>query len=450
VGVFKDNDIRGLYPEDWNNETAYKIGYFLPDVFKGKKIVIGLDGRESSEEILDHLSMGLIERGIEVTHIGVLDTPAVYFTIDNYRFDLGIMITASHNPVGYNGLKISGSKNNPIDVISGIKMLKNILDENKLSLESYKKANLEFLDIGSSYVKYVNSFQTDNKNIKAVFDCSNGSSGRFVENILRSFSGESIILNSEIDGSFPNHGPNPVIPANLKEIQENVLRNKADIGFIFDGDGDRVVMIDGSGEIISPDLITAILGLYYFKYGLESLDGNRTVLVDIRSSNSISEFLMGLGASVELCPAGHGKIKKIMREKQAIFAGELSGHYYFKDSFYSDSAWVSIFRVLTILSEGNKTLLDLKNEILKYNFSGEISFKVDDSDFIINKLLDMYPDAEINNLDGYRFNYIDWWFIIRKSGTEPLIRLVVEADSKVLLKQKVKEITEIIKKNQIL
>ncbi|MCK5672252.1 MAG: phosphomannomutase/phosphoglucomutase [Spirochaetales bacterium] len=444
MSVFKENDIRGLYPEDWNKETAYKIGYFLSDIFNCNNIVIGRDGRESSEEILKYLTAGLADRRIDTTDIGIVDTPAVYFTIDNYSFDLGLMITASHNPVGYNGLKITGSQNNPIDVISGLKKLEGLLDENDVPVVPDKKVKLKFLDIGSSYVKYVNTFQTDNKNIKAVFDCSNGSSGRFIDSILGSFSGESIILNNEIDGSFPNHGPNPVLPENLKEIQEVVQKNKADIGFIFDGDGDRVVMIDGSGESISPDLITAILGLYYFKYNSENLNRKSTVLVDIRSSNSISEFLTGLGASVELCPAGHGKIKKIMHEKKAVFAGELSGHYYFKDSFYSDSAWVSIFRVLTILSKGNKTLLDLKNEILKYNFSGEISFKVDDSNFIINKLLDIYSDAEISNLDGYRFDYPDWWFIIRKSGTEPLIRLVVEAETKENLSIKVSQITEII------
>ncbi len=223
-----------------------------------------------------------------------------------------------------------------------------------------------------------------------------------------------------------------------------IIKNKADIGFIFDGDGDRVVMIDGSGEIISPDLITAILGLYYFNYKTEELTVNKTVLVDIRSSNSISEFLIGLGASVELCPAGHGKIKKLMREKQAVLAGELSGHYYFKDSFYSDSAWVTIFRVLTILSKGNKSLLELKKEILKYHFSGEINFKVKNIDFVLTKLLEKYADAEIITLDGYRFNYLDWWFIIRKSGTEPLIRLVVEAKTKESLTKRVKQLTELI------
>lgn len=444
MSVFKENDVRGLYPEDWNNETAYKIGYFLSDIFNCTNIVIGRDGRESSEEILEYLSAGLIDRRINITDIGVVDTPAVYFAIDNYQFDLGIMITASHNPVGYNGLKITGSQNNPIDVISGIKNLETILIKNKGLVILNKNVKLEFLDISTSYVKYVNSFQTDNKNIKAVFDCSNGSSGRFVGNILSNFSGESIILNNKIDGSFPNHGPNPVLPENLKEIQKEVIKNKADIGFIFDGDGDRVVMIDGSGEIISPDLTTAILGLYYFKHNLEKLIDNRKVLVDIRSSNSISEFLTDLGASVELCPAGHGKIKKIMREKQAVFAGELSGHYYFKDSFYSDSAWVSIFRVLTVLSEEKKTLSDLKKEILKYHFSGEISFKVEDSNFVINKLLDIFSEAQINNLDGYRFDYPDWWFIIRKSGTEPLIRLVVEAEAKENLSIRVSQITEII------
>jgi len=447
LSVFKENDIRGLYPEDWNKDIAYKIGYFLSDIFTCQNIVIGRDGRESSQEILEYLSIGLTDKRINITDIGIVDTPAVYFAIENYCFDLGIMITASHNPVGYNGLKISGSKNNPIDVISGIKKLENLINKNKDLISPDRKTNLKYLDIGSAYIEYINSFQIDKKKIKAVFDCSNGSSGRFIKDILKNFHGETIILNSNIDGTFPNHGPNPVINENLIEIKTEILKNKADIGFIFDGDGDRVVMIDGSGEIISPDLITAILGLYYFRNNSEKITEYRTVLVDIRSSNSIREYLAPLGASVEFCPAGHGKIKKLMRERQAVLAGELSGHYYFKDSFFSDSAWVAIFRVLTVLSEGNKTLLDFKKEILKYYFSGELSFKVKDVELLLEKLLIKFSDAKINTLDGYRFNYHDWWFIIRKSGTEPLIRLVVEAETGEVFTLRVKELTDIITNN---
>ncbi len=448
MSIFKENDIRGLYPGDWDKNTAYRIGTCIPDIIRGKNIVIGRDGRESSDEILKYITKGLTDRGINVIDIGRVDTPAVYFSIGNYNFDGGIMITASHNPVGYNGLKITGNNASPIEYTSGLKKLEDLV------LGSAKKekgvlGKVTNLDISADYVNYLKGFQTSKKKIKAVFDCSNGAAGRFIKDILATFHGDAIIINREIDGTFPNHGPNPVLQENLQQLKRKVKDSGADIGFCFDGDGDRVVMIDSSGKILSPDVITAIIGLFYFKYHPGKINGNKILLVDIRSSNSVGEFLTGIGADVEVCPVGHAKIKKLMREHQALFAGELTGHYYYRENFYSDSAWLSIFRVISVLSEGTKNLLELEEEILQYHFSGELSFKVDDKDAVINKLQNKFSDAIINSLDGYRFDYSDWWFIIRKSGTEPLIRLVVEADSKELLDQRVSEITEIIKMKPI-
>ncbi|MCK5197240.1 MAG: phosphomannomutase/phosphoglucomutase [Spirochaetales bacterium] len=449
MSIFKENDIRGLYPGDWDKNTAYEIGTCLPDIIPGKNIVIGWDGRESSVEIYEYLTRGLTDRGINVTDIGRVDTPAVYFSVGNYSFDGGIMITASHNPVEYNGIKITGKGASPIEYSSGLKKLEELV-LGKVQEEKNEPAEVKYLDIKDDYVRYLKGFQTSKKKVKAVFDCSNGAAGRFINDILDGFPGEAVVINSEIDGSFPNHGPNPVLIKNLKQLRAKVRETDSEIGFCFDGDADRVVMIDNSGEIISPDLLTAIIGLYYFKLHPEEISGNKTVLVDIRSSNSIREFLAELGADVEICPVGHGKIKKLMRDYQALFAGELTGHYYYRENFYSDSAWLSIFRVLSVLSEGSKSLQELENEIMQYHFSGEINFRIDHKDQVIERLLKKYADAEIDNLDGYRFNYPDWWFIIRKSGTEPFIRLVVEADSKDLLDLKVDEITIIINSYQVL
>lgn len=300
------------------------------------------------------------------------------------------------------------------------------------------------MDISNDYINYLKEFKTSRKKIKAVFDCSNGSAGRFIDKILADFNGDVIVLNSEIDGTFPNHGPNPILPENLTQLKEKVLDSGADIGFCFDGDADRVVVIDSSGEVISPDFLTAVIGLYYLKFHPEKINGNKKVLVDIRSTNSVGEYLSELGADVDVCPVGHAKIKKLLREKDALFAGELTGHYYYRENYYSDSAWISIFRVLSVLSEGNKTLQELKKDIFKYYFSGELNFKIENADTVINNLLQKYSDAAINNLDGYRFDFSDWWFIIRKSGTEPLIRLVAEAKTKEQLERKVLEITKII------
>lgn len=448
MSIFKENDIRGLYPENWNKDTAYRIGLFLPYIINAENIVIGRDGRESSDEILEHLTKGLIERGINVTDIGRVDTPAVYFAIGNYNFGGGVMITASHNPVGYNGLKLMGKGSTPIEYTSGLKKLEELVSgETRVEKKGIKKSNygeVSKLDITDDYLNYLKKFQTSKKKIKAVFDCSNGSAGRFINKILENFPGESIILNSEIDGTFPNHGPNPVLPENLKQLQQKVKDENSDIGFCFDGDGDRVVVIDSDGEIVSPDFLIAVIGLYYFKFYPEDIKGNRKVLVDIRSSNSIAEVLTEMGAEVEMCPVGHAKIKKLLREKDALFAGELTGHYYYRENYYSDSAWISIFRVLSVLSECGQNLQELKNDIYKYYFSGELNFIITEKDLLISELLKQYSKAKISDLDGYCFDYKDWWFIIRKSGTEPLIRLVVEAQSSELLKKRVEELKNFI------
>lgn len=444
MGIFKENDIRGLYPSDWDKNIVYRIALFLPEIINCKNIVVGRDGRESSNEILEYLIKGLTERGLDVIDIGVIDTPALYFTVGNFNYDAGIMITASHNPVGYNGLKIISAGASPVEYTSGLmKLEKLVINEKLKNIKTI--GNYNILDIEDDYINYLKKYKISKKKIKAVFDCSNGAAGRFANKILEDFSGKAIVLNSKIDGTFPNHGPNPILAENLNQVKEKVLDTCADIGFCFDGDGDRVVVIDSTGDVVSPDFLSAVIGLYYFELHPEEINGNTKVLVDIRSSNSVGEFLSKMGADVEVCPIGHAKIKKILREKNALFAGELTGHYYYRENFYSDSAWISIFRVLSVLSEGNKTLQELKKDIFKYHFSGELNFKIDDKDRVIENLLTKYSDAVINDLDGYRFDYSDWWFIIRKSGTEPLIRLVAEADTKEVLDKKVKEITDIIK-----
>ena len=185
-------------------------------------------------------------------------------------------------------------------------------------------------------------------------------------------------------------------------------------------------MIDGAGEVVSPDLLTAILGLYYFKYHPEKAGGNKTVLVDIRSSNSVAEFLDSLGALPIECPVGHAKIKRQMREVDALFGGELTGHYYFKEFVYSDSPWLTIFRVLSVLAEGDETMAELRTRIMKYHFSGELNFSVENQDAVVEGLLRDYAHGTLNRLDGIRFDFADWWFIVRKSSTESYLRLVIE------------------------
>ena len=445
MSVFKANDIRGLYPQEWDKDTAYRIGRCLPDILRGDRIVIGRDARSSSEEILEYLKKGLLHRGAQITDIGLVDTPAVYFAIGKYNFDAGIMITASHNPVGYNGIKLTGRNVVPIDSQSGLQDLAQAVLRSGSAggtVGGESSGEERIFDISRDYLQHLKTFRGKSPGIKAVFDCSSGMAGRFIHQILKNMPGEFVVVNDEIDGTFRAHGPNPSLPENLRQVRELVPSESADIGFCFDGDGDRVVMIDGAGEVVSPDLLTAILGLYYFKCHPEKADGNKTVLVDIRSSNSVAEFLDSLGAEPIECPVGHAKIKRQMREVDALFGGELTGHYYFKEFLYSDLPWLTIFRVLSVLAEGHETMAELRTTIMKYHFSGELNFSVENQDAVVEGLLRDYAHGTTNRLDGIRFDFSDWWFIVRKSSTESYLRLVIETTKGEALPLRTSELTK--------
>jgi len=453
MNIYKANDIRGLYPGEWDENTAFRIGYALGELSDGRRVVIGRDGRHSSEEIFKYLCSGLVERGFEILDIGMVDTPAVYYMVGTYGFNLGLMITASHNPAGYNGIKITGSGAVPVDYESGIKDIERISDAFQESGDrpGVPEGSIRKQDIAEEYSSFIAGFQGHTENIRAVFDCSNGMAGRFVHDVLKGFKGDVLILNDTVDGDFPAHGPNPSSAGSLDQLKDAVLDYGADIGFCFDGDADRVVIIDEKGELVSPDIVTALLGIYFLGGEHDNLNDTNRVLVDIRSSNSISEYIRGMGGNPLYCPVGHAKIKKILREQNAVYGGELTGHYYFRDNFFCDSAWITVFVLLKVLSLKNSRLSSLRNEIVKYAFSGELSYEVSDQsvqDEVLKNLNEIYADASIEKLDGIRFNYDDWWFIIRKSGTEPLLRLVVEASTEDQLNEKVRMISNEILKFQ--
>ncbi len=444
MSIFKQNDIRGRYPEEWNSLAAYKIGCALSGIFKEKKIVIGRDGRETSAEIFDFLTQGLMRVGFNIYDIGVVDTPAVYFSVGKYGFDGGLMITASHNPAGYNGIKITLKDAVPVDYETGIKKIENLVKEmSVVPSDEHQKQVLtagiiQEFDIERSYVDFLDSFKEDYAGLKVVVDCSNGAAGRFIRSMFHDYKGSLEILNDTIDGTFPAHGPNPSAVESLTQLKRAVLETGAEIGFCFDGDADRVVMVDDKGSTVSPDIITAILSLYILE------EKGDQVLVDIRSSNSVKEFLLGNGASPLICPVGHAKIKKMLRDTGALYGGELTGHHYFRDNYYCDSAWITVFTILNVIAELGESLSSLSSRIMKYAFSGEKSFKLPDQqkqDMVLKKLMKKYSDADMDILDGIRFNYPDWWFIVRKSGTEPLLRLVLEADTKGKMNEKLEAIS---------
>ncbi len=438
MGIFKSYDIRGVYGKEWDRDTARGIGLLLPRLLEARRIVVGRDARLSSPEIFASLTEGIMEAGCGVADVGICDTPAVYFATARYGFDGGVMITASHNPPEYNGLKVSGRQAVPVGYDTGLETLEKMMGERPLSTRAAAPGKIENLDIRSDYLGHLARFTGGIAGLSAVIDCSNGTVGIFLKDLLAGLPGRYVTIFEEPDGRFPNHPPNPLVEENLAELKRRVTAEKADLGICFDGDADRVMFVDEEGSFISPDLIICLIGDYYFRYNPKRLSGaSPAVTYDVRSSRAVVEHLRALGAEPRICKVGHSHAKKLLRETNGIFGGELAGHYYFRENYFCDSGMIAALTVLSVLSlEGGK-LSGLIRKIKKYSFSGELNFSVSNGGEIVERIRGDYPEGELTDVDGIRIDFPTWWFNVRKSNTEPLLRLVVEAaDSEELEKRK--------------
>ena len=415
--IFKAYDIRGIYGEQLNEDIAYKIGRAFA-MYIGSKIVVARDNRLSSDSLFEALTRGITDQGSDVYNIGLSTSPMFYFAVSNLVCDGGVIITASHNPSQYNGFKMVRSDAMPLSGEDGIDQIKQLVEENNFS--SSKKGNISTLDITD---KYVNSFEIKKYNLKVVVDTANSVSGLIVN---RMFRGVSLFhLFSELDGSFPNHEPNPLEEKNIKDLREKVLEYGADIGIAFDGDGDRVFFVDEKGELISSDLIIALIAKLI----------DKKVLYDLRCSNIIKET----ARDSVMWRVGHSFIKKKMKDEDIFFGGEYSGHYYLKQgSSYFESPYFVIYKLFEAME--NKKLSELIAPFKEYYHSGELNFEVKDKQSIIEKVEKNYSYGKITKIDGVRIDFDDWWFLLRGSNTEPILRLIVEAKSKELLDSKIKEI----------
>ena len=439
MGIFKAYDIRGIYNKEWNSNTAYKIGFFIPRLLDSNRIIIGRDIRISSDEIFNAVSSGINDAGADVLDIGLCDTPACYFATAFYNIKGSVMITASHNPKEYNGLKISREKAIPVGYETGLDKLEALAAGTVQPSPS--KGKTEKLNIKSDYLAHLDKFKEGIGKIRAVIDCSDGMAGIFIRDVIKNLDTDITLIYDKPDGTFPNHAPNPLIESNLEDLKRKVLEEKADLGICFDGDADRVMFINENGHFISPDLITALLGLHFFVHYPDKPGRDKTVLYDVRSSRSVVEFITKLGGNPTICKVGHSHAKKLLRETNGIYGGELAGHYYFRENYYCDSGMISALTVLSILSMEKKPISGLIAEISHYCYSGELNFKVKDKSSVMEKILSEYSSGRVNTLDGIRIDFPGWWFNLRPSNTEPYLRLVVEANSKIELDKRVKELT---------
>lgn len=439
---FKAYDIRGIYNKDFNKDDAYKIGFFLPKLLKTNKILVGRDARLSSPEIYKYLTKGITDSGADVYDAGLCTTPIIYYGTAHDNFDASVMITASHNPAEYNGMKISKTNALPVGYDSGLSDLEAMLN-NDITIAD-KKGEIHDIDLKTNYLKFLKSYMPSTSELNIVFDCSNGMASLFVKEI---FGDKPQYLFDEIDGSFPNHEPNPLVESNLVALKQKVKETNADVGVIYDGDADRVMFVDENGQFVSPDLMIALLGQYF----LVEKKQKAKVLQDIRTSKAVKTYIENLGGEMHMWRVGRAYAALKLREIDGLFGGELAGHYYFKDFYYSDSgllASIIFIRILEAQKAKGKSFSELINEIRKYENSGEINFKIEDKQQAMDEVKKYFDQNEkieaFYDFDGYRIEFKEWWLSIRPSNTEPYLRLLVEATNSELLNEKVEKIKSIL------
>jgi phosphomannomutase len=442
MGAFKAYDIRGIYNKDFDKHLVYKIGYFLPTLLDTDHVIVGRDVRSTSDEIFEYLCRGINDSGADVWNIGHATTPMVYFATVHLEAGASVQITASHNPAIYNGLKISRKGALPVGENSGLRELEKMVADKEV-IKSDKRGIIIDKPVKDDYLAFLKAYVPDLSGLDISIDLSHGMANLLTKDLLGT---HHHYLYDHFDGTFPAHEPNPLEEENCRDIKAAVLNNKSDLGIIFDGDADRVMFIDEKGRFIQPDYITAVIGEYY----LTKEKGN--VLQDIRTSRSTTEYLEKLGARVTTWKVGHAYAKVKLREIDGIFGGELAGHYYFRDFNNCDSGMLAALIVLQVVAKihaQGKTFSSLIDSIITYSNSGEINFKLDKKDEAMAALYQRYAVDEkpllVLDFDGYRIEFTDWWFNVRKSNTEPYLRLVAEARTDELLKTKVDEISSIIK-----
>jgi phosphomannomutase len=431
--IFKAYDIRGIYPSELNEETAYKIGRAFVVLLKCRNVVIGRDMRKSSEPLFNAVAKGITDQGADVIDIGMATSPQLYFCSGKYRYDAGIMITASHNPAQYNGMKMVAKGVVPVSYDTGIKDIKELVEKGSFP-EPSKKGKIKTKNFHEDYKKFVTK-GIKKFPLKVVIDTANSMGAKEAE-IIQDYC-EIVPLFFELDDSFPNHEANPLKYETLKDLQEKVVEEKADLGIAFDGDADRCAFVDEKGQIISSDMITALLA--------QEFKGKK-IGYDLRSSWTVAEEIKKNKGTPVMIRVGHVFIKQMMREQGIVFAGELSGHYYYKDNYFCESSIKTCFLVMDMVSKGKK-LSELIQPLKRYFASGEINLEVMDKDAVLSKVEEKYgPEAkEVLHLDGVSVIFDDWWFNLRKSNTEPLIRLNIEAKTKELMENKRDEVLNLVR-----
>jgi phosphomannomutase len=439
--IFKAYDIRGIYPHELNEDIACLIGRAFVEYLKPRMVALGRDMRLSSDALWKSLVQGITEAGVDVVDLGLCTSDALYFAVGEFGYDSGIMITASHNPKEYNGMKMCKKEAVPLSEKEGIEEIKKIILNGDFTTTK-KKGIIRKRDIQKDYIRHLLTFiQIEKiKPFKLVADAGNGIAGKVLPEIFSLLPCKLIPMFFELDGSFPNHIPDPLVPENLTPLKQEILADKADLGVAFDGDADRIFLVDEKACPLGGDIVTALVAKNLLKK-----EKGATILYNVPCSRAVPETIVNNGGEAIRTSVGHALIKPLMRKYNAIFGGEHSGHFYFRRNYFADSGLIALLVCLELISEENQPLSALVDSIDAYFRSGEINSRVDDIPDKLKQIEKHFSGGKIDHLDGLTIDFDQWWFNLRPSNTEPLLRLNVEATSKDILQKKTDELLKLIR-----
>jgi phosphomannomutase len=427
LAVFKAYDIRGTVPDQLNVELAYGVGRATARFIGADRLVVGRDARSHSPGLCAALIRGILDEGVAVDDIGLVATPMVYYAVAALAAGGGIMVTASHNPAEYNGFKICREKAIPIGEASGLRVIESLVERCRNEPVAAVRGRIVERDIVAGYGVHALSVGTRRPRVKVAIDCGNGMASVGLAPVLAALPITVEPLYFEPDGTFPNHEADPLKLENLADVSAAVIRVGADFGVAFDGDGDRAVFVDENGRAIASDLMTGVMA----RHQLERSPGG-LVLYDLRSSRAVAEEIEKAGGVAAMCRVGHSFVKAHMRESGAIFAGELSGHTYFRfsDDLVADDGIAAFVALLDVLAAEGRPLSEIIEPLRRYHATGEVNRHVADTSVVLRAIESEHAEAPfVSHLDGLLVRYDDWWFNLRPSNTEPVLRLNLEADT---------------------
>jgi phosphomannomutase len=425
--IFKAYDVRGIVPGELDADLAYKVGRALVIFLKPEQVAVGHDMRVSGDALAGAMIDGIRDQGADVIDVGLVSSDALYFAVGKYGIDAGVMITASHNPPEYNGFKICKKEARALSLDDGLAEIRDIALASEFP-EPDKRGDIIQKEVLPAYVEHALSFFdiSSIKPFKVAVDAGNGMAGRTMPLLFQHLPCVLIPMYFELDGTFPNHPANPIEPAAMVDLQRTVIEQKCDLGVAFDGDADRMFLVDEHGKLVGGDITTAMVAIALLEQQPKS-----TICYNLICSRSVPETILAHGGRPFRTPVGHSLIKRIMRAEDAVFGGEHSGHYYFRDNWYADSGLIAMLAVLSLLSKDDKPLSEVLKPIDNRFRSGEINLKVEDKPAAIARVQSHFTEqgGATDEYDGLTVEFPDRWFNLRASNTEPLLRVNVEGDT---------------------